>query len=178
MQTYGYNPAPRQPTYYILAPPVLPYADGVPPPTGYHLVENANTGLRTAGLVIWLGGYLAGLGYALAQGFDDGTSWLVAPVVGPWGALGARNFECAVIDSSVTADGTSDPQGCLDEAFDQVIAVVFLAVDGLAQAAGGVMFWAGAASTERKWVRNDLTLSFGPRRFPSGAMGLGAGARF
>jgi hypothetical protein len=91
---------------------------------------------------------------ASAEDFDNGTSWLAVPVVGPWAAIGARSFGCSSISSQTNQ--------CVDDAFNEVETIVFMAVDGLVQAAGAGLLIAGATSGQQELLRQDIKVGVAP----------------
>jgi hypothetical protein len=105
-----------------------------------------------AGGVTLAVGYLAGIGYAASQGFDNGTGWLAVPVAGPWGAIQARDFKC----KSSAQVSQKDINRCVDGALGEVGAITFLAMSGLVQAVGATLFLVGAGTVDHQWVRADL----------------------
>lgn len=137
---------------YVLAPPVLPYYEGVDPPQGYVLNTRRNGGLMAGGAVTWGAAYVGGLVYALGKGFDNGTGWLAAPIVGPWGAIGARDFRCRS-SQNVTQ---REIDRCVDGALNEVTSITFLAVLGLVQAVGATLFFVGVGDKHQEWLRADL----------------------
>lgn len=178
---YNYNPAqppaarpvapqpPQQPTRYgapqtqyqgqrpkaqsyVLAPPVLPYYEGVEPPEGYVLQSHRNYGLMIGGGLTWAAAYGAGLVYAMGKNFDNGTGWLAAPVIGPWGAISGRDFRCES-SQSVTQ---KEIDTCVDGALGEVTSITFLAMMGMVQAVGVTLFFVGVGDTTDQWLRADL----------------------
>jgi hypothetical protein len=121
-------------------------------------VVDRSSGLVLGGGLTFLAGYLAGLGLAASQSFDNGSSYVAIPVAGPWAAIGARSFKCKV-PISVNVDGATvqrELNKCVGQAFDEVTTVVFLTVDGLIQATGAVLFFVGLGSGYQELVRDDL----------------------
>ncbi len=147
----GYAPR-AQAQAYVLAPPVLPYHEGAAPPSGYVLNSHRNKGLMTGGGLTWGGAYAAGLVYAMGKSFDNGTGWLAAPLVGPWAAIGGRDFKCKS-SNNVTQ---KEIDKCVDGALNEVTSITFLAMMGLVQAVGATLFFVGVGDTTREWVRADL----------------------
>ncbi|HEX6275920.1 MAG TPA: hypothetical protein VFZ53_22920, partial [Polyangiaceae bacterium] len=78
------------------APPLLPYREGMPIPKGYTLVDRPATGLIAAGLVGLGVAYTTGLIVAASQGFENGTGLLAIPVIGPYAAIGTREYNCTI----------------------------------------------------------------------------------
>jgi hypothetical protein len=143
--------AARPPTY-VLAPPVLPYREGVETPNGYVLTSHRNQGLMIGGALVWAAAYGGGLIYAASHDFDNGTSWLAAPIVGPWAAISGRDFRC---DSS-NSPTQKEIDKCVDGALGEVTSITFLAVMGLVQAVGATLFFVGVGDMTKEWVRADL----------------------
>lgn len=148
----GYsNQQPRAQTY-VLAPPVLPHREGVETPAGYVLMTHPNHGLMIGGGLTWGGAYAAGLVYAVSNSFDNGTGWLAAPLVGPWGAISSRRFKCKS-SQNVTQ---KEIDKCVDGALGEVTSITFLAMVGLLQAVGTTLFFVGVGDKTHEWVRADL----------------------
>jgi hypothetical protein len=129
-------------------PAVLPYREGQPIPNAYRLESHANTGLIIGGLVTFLASYGTAVGFAAKHDFDNGLGWTALPVVGPYGAIGARSFSCTQTDPR--------SQKCLHRAVDEVKAVTFLAVDGMIQAVGATLLLVGIADRTKELVRIDM----------------------
>lgn len=142
--------APAAPGAMDPRPPVLPYYDGLPVPPGYEVVKRPAAGLLAGGLVGLGIGYAGGLTFAAANGFKNGTGWLAAPIVGPWGAIGARNYE------TCRTRTVAEAKACVRNAVKEVQVITFFAVDGIAQLAGGLVTLAGAVSTKEELLRSDL----------------------
>ena len=135
-------------------PLVLPYRLGVPIPRGYHVEHRPATGLLVTGGVTLGVGYLTGLGIGLHYEFENGTGWTVLPVVGPWAAIGARDFKCDVngiddiddIDDINTEETANEAEQCIRRAQSEALSIALLAVDGMIQATGAILLVAGLAS--------------------------------
>jgi hypothetical protein len=150
-------------------PPTLPYEDGQPIPPNYRLESRANSGLMLGGALTLGAGYAAGLIFAASSDFENGTSWTALPVVGPYGAIGARKFRCNKLALQDT--------DCFDKAVDEVEAITFLAVDGLVQAIGLTLVIVGAIDQRSFLVREDVQFALRPHRLRQG-LGLDFEARF
>jgi hypothetical protein len=150
---------------------VLPYRSGDPVPPGYQLESTALSGLITGGLITLIAGYGAAVAVGTANDFEEGTGWLAVPVIGPWGAMGARKLTC-------DADEFQRTQ-CTEAAVDELTMFAFLAVDGLIQGAGAALILGGAIGRQRQLVRADLTTTAAavPTVVPRFGLGRGA-ARF
>jgi hypothetical protein len=160
-------------------PPILPYKSGLPVPAGYRVVHRPATGLTIGGGVTFAAAYLAGLGLAATQNFENGTAYAAIPVIGPWAAIGGRTFKCKV---PITANATGAAvqralNACVGEAFDEVTSVVFLTADGLIQATGAVIFFVGLASGHEELVRKDLPKT-AVTVFPEGGFGVSVSGAF
>lgn len=131
-------------------PPILPYRDGFPVPPGYEVVKRPATGLLAGGLVGFGIAYAGGVAFAAANGFKNGSGWLAAPVVGPWGAIGARNYE------TCRTRTVAEAKACVRNAVKEVQVITFFAVDGVGQLAGALVTLAGALSSKEELVRSDL----------------------
>jgi hypothetical protein len=132
-----------------LRPPLLPYREGMPVPPGYVVQTRANSGLIAGGLVGLGITYVAGLVVASGEDFGNGTSWALVPVIGPWGAIGARKYSCKASDIPAA-------KKCVQAAVGEVRSVTFLAVDGIGQMASAVVFLAGLLSSSDELLREDL----------------------
>jgi hypothetical protein len=133
-----------------LRPPILPYRDGLPVPPGYEVVKRPATGLLAGGLVGLGIAYAGGVIFAGSNGFKNGTGWLAAPIVGPWGAIGARDYQ------TCRTRTVAEAKACVRNAVKEVQVITFFAVDGIGQLAGGLVTLAGALSTKEELVRSDL----------------------
>lgn len=131
-------------------PPILPYRDGFPVPPGYEVVNRPATGLLAGGLVGFGISYAGGVAFAAANGFKNGTGWLAAPIVGPWGAIGARNYE------TCRTRTVAEAKACVRNAVKEVQVITFFAVDGVGQLAGALVTLAGVLSSKEELVRSDL----------------------
>jgi hypothetical protein len=124
-----------------------PSAPGQDLPAGYALEEGpATTPLVIGGVTLALP-YATGLGVAATQSFENGSGWLVAPVIGPWLSLGARRDPCEGASDKKEFD--SDVGKCVAEPLIRGM----LVLDGVLQAAGGVMLVIGASSHETHLVK-------------------------
>lgn len=142
---------PRTPLQLSSAPPLLPYRKGMPVPDGYEVVHRPNSGLIAGGLVGLGLTYGVALIVGASEGFENGTGWLAAPVVGPWGAIGARKYECKSATQTV-----AEAKKCVRAAVGEVQLITIIAVDGIAQLASVVVTIAGALSSHDELVRQDL----------------------
>jgi hypothetical protein len=160
----GYYPPP--PPYRVYpqgGPARLRYEEGDPIPPGYHVVQRARGGLVIAGTITFSVSYGIAMSAAMINDFDDQTHWLAVPVAGPWLMMWGRSRpDC---DSQT---GT----GCVEESLETVLRF-YLAIDGIAQAAGVGMLAFGIAG-RNILVRDDSYASV--RLMPTrvGASGYGA----
>ena len=121
----------------------------MPVPEGYVVQTRANTGLIAGGLVGLGITYLTGVVIATGEDFSNGTTWALVPIVGPWGAIGARKYTCGANDIPAA-------KKCVKAAVSEVRTVTFLAVDGIGQMASAVVLLAGLLSSTDELVRKDL----------------------
>lgn len=170
------------PTGYPL---IMPYRDGVPIPRGYHVEHRPQTGLLVTGGVALGVGYVTGLGLALHHDFDNGTSWMLLPILGPWGAIGARSFDCKVnaesVDSFDEVDETAaQANRCIGRAQSEATAIALLAVDGIIQATGTIVLLAGMMSGSDELVWDGLPggVKLSARARPEGGGEIGVFGRF
>jgi len=155
---------------YVLAPPLLPYYEGAEPPEGYVLQSHRNHGLMIGGGLTWAAAYATGLFYAAGKNFDNGTSWLAAPLIGPWGAIANREFQCKS-SQNVTQ---KEIDKCVDGALGEVTNITFLAMLGMTQAVGLTLFFVGVGDTTEEWLRADLAdVKVTPDAGPVGDSGYG-----
>lgn len=171
--------APAPPPGYPL---VLPYRPGVPVPRGYHVETRPATGLLVTGGVTLAVSYLGALGIGLHHDFDNGTGWTALPVVGPWAAIGAREFDCQVSGSDLDIDDLDDfdtegtareAERCIRLARTEAISIALLAVDGMIQATGAIVLIAGLASGRDELVWDGLgNVQLSARRRPEGGAEL------
>jgi hypothetical protein len=118
----------------------------MPVPQGYTLVDRPATGLIAAGLVGLGVSYAAGVIVAASQGFENGAGLLIIPVIGPYAAIGTREYNC-------TVDTVDAAKRCTVR---ETQIVTMIAVDGLAQTAGALVALAGLMSGTKELVRSDL----------------------
>lgn len=172
IDAYGSGLPPGPAAIDTGVPLVLPYHSGHPVPPGYHVESRPATGLIVSGALTLSVGYVAALGIGLDGGFDQGNGWLAVPVVGPWAAIGARSFSCE-------AETVDDARECFDGAYDEATTIAILAVDGMIQATGLVILFAGLASGRDELVRDDaVKLGFSARQRPEGGFDVGVRGRF
>ncbi|MFO7178789.1 MAG: hypothetical protein DIU78_008835 [Pseudomonadota bacterium] len=166
-------------------PRVLPYRDGDPVPPGYRVETRPATGLLLTGGITLAAGYLVGLGVAQNHRFAGSMGWMAVPLVGPWGAIGGRTFQCEITGTKVSSIDDFDDvrtaeqaEACVRRAQREATTVAALAVDGMLQAIGAVVFVAGLASSTKELVwtgATGLRISARPR---SGGFDLGVTGEF
>jgi hypothetical protein len=161
----GYYPPPAQPPYgaYPRGPTRLRYEDGDPIPPGYHVVQRTRQGLVIAGMITFFVSYGIALSVAMIDDFKDQTNWLAVPVAGPWLMMWDR--------SRPNCDSQSG-SGCVEESLETVLRF-YLAIDGLAQAAGVGMLSFGFAG-RKILVRDDSYANVRVVPMPIGSSGYGA----
>jgi len=140
------------------------YRDGDPIPQGYHLEEQTRSGLVNAGIILTAIPYALGVFAAIGADFENKSSWLAVPWVGPWLVLGQREYVC---------DDRRESLKCVGETF----AIMGIIADGVIQAAGGTLLLIGVVSTKSVLVPDSHAVRFAPMRVGSG-YGLGLGGAF
>ena len=155
----------------VFYPAILPYRDGTPIPSGYHVEHRAAGGLIAGGLVSLGVAYSVAIVVGANDNFKNGTGWLLLPVVGPWAAIGARSYHC-----------TDDPlqaEHCIRGAFNEVQTIAILSADAVVQATGAVLFLVGLSSGQVELVRSEpeVGVRVTPRAV-GGGFGFGLDARF
>ncbi len=139
-------------------PPVLSYREGLPVPPGYRVEERSASGLLIAGTTLFGAGYAVALLIAGAEDFSNGTGWLAVPVIGPWAAISSRDFTC----DTTAIPGVDPTKRCVNDAFSEVRTIVFITVDGLVQATSVGLLLAGATSSQKELVRDDIKVALRP----------------
>ena len=153
-------------------PALLPYRSGLPVPMGYRVEHRSANGLIAGGLSSLLIAYGAALLVGAGESFANGTGWLLVPIGGPLGAIGARSYRCD--------NDPSKANQCVSGAFDQVQTIAILSADAVVQATGAVLFFAGLASGEDELVRSELEsrVRVTPRVLGTSGFGIGFDGRF
>lgn len=130
------------------------------------------TGMIGGGLATLVIAYGTAIVFGAGAKFNDGTGWLLLPVVGPWAAIGARSYHCD--NNPLLANA------CVSGAFSEVQSIAILSADAVVQATGAVLFIAGLASGHDELVRSDLpaTVRILPRAIGGNGFGIGVDARF
>lgn len=129
---------------------MLPAYPGLEPPPGYRSETVSNRGLAWGGGLTLGIGYAAALGYGLSRDFEGGLGVLAVPVLGPWLALGKRNFDCGTVNSVEAVDS------CQTRTFEEAKTFAVLGTVGLVQAVGGTLFLVGLLDRREQWVRKDV----------------------
>jgi len=93
---------------------------------------------------------LVSVGYAGSRGFDEGLGVVAVPILGPWLAMGQRDFSC---DFGLTTAAITQ---CQEKTIDQATTVIVLAGLGLGQMVGAALTVVGILDRESLWVRSDL----------------------
>lgn len=159
---YYVQQAPPPPTSYDSRPRRLPFREGDAVPAGYVVDTRTRKGLWIPGVIMVGAPWALGLTIASAANFDNASSWLTVPVIGPWIMLAARNKSCDSLG------------GDCDDASDAVVRT-YLVLDGLLQGTGAVMTFVGFTATKKELVRTDyLSLTVLPGLV--GTYGYGANA--
>ncbi len=156
--------------------------DGMEPPPGYRAENFFNRGFLIGGGITLGATYGAGLIYGATQKFEGGLGNLAIPIIGPWIALGKRDFQCDTsidptnLDPDVASDAADECQQLL---FDETKVAVVLFGIGLGQLAGAVITTIGFADKETRWLRADvggLDVQFDPLASPTMAGILASGS--
>jgi hypothetical protein len=134
--------APASPGISAPTIAVLPYRDGVAPPSGYHLEEHPRSGLLIAGTAVLGASYVVSATIALTTDNTD-DRWLFVPVFGPFLDLAARQGHTCSI-------------GEIKDRCDLFTAShrFYLALDGIVQLTGSVLFVSGLAFPKKEYVSN------------------------
>jgi hypothetical protein len=139
------------------------YRDGDPIPPGYHVEERPRSGLVTGGLIMVLVPYSIGAFATIAAKFGNESTWLLAPVLGPWMTIGQRSYY------SCSRNGSAgDSLGCVADVF----VVMGLIVSGVVQAAGATLLLTGYLNPKETLVRDEAALRVRPMTIGTG-YGLG-----
>lgn len=136
-------------------PKTLPYFEDQPTPYGYRPVSRYRYGLIVGGALTFSTLYIPTV--VATAGTSDKITYV--PIVGPFilaGKVGARSGDLFT-----------------------PLAIFFLAVDGLGQAAGAAMLIGGLAHKKQMLVRDDLaTMHLTPMTFGPATAGIGAVGTF
>ncbi len=126
--------------------------------------------MMTMGGLLWGTVYLGGLYAASNAGFENGTSWLVLPILGPWFTIGKRNIPC---------DSNNINVDCVDDAEAEIVAYALLTGAGITQIVGTSLFFIGVSQRADWLVRQDLgSVAVLPMQFGPSGIGLGAFGQF
>jgi hypothetical protein len=115
-----------------------------------------NTALIGGGALVLGITYGAAIAYGGSQSFENGLGAVAVPVLGPWIAIGNRDFTCNV-DTDPSLDGlessTNETQACVA---NQTQTAAFLVGLGVGQLVGASLITVGLLDRKRSWVRADL----------------------
>ena len=155
-------------------PAILPYRDDLPIPPGYRVEHRSANGLIGGGLATLIASYGTAIIVGASDNFKNGTGWTVLPVIGPWAAIGARDYHC---DNSATdvLKAQQNANACVRGAFNEVQTIAILSADAVVQATGAVLLIAGLASGRDELVRSDLKAGVRLAPVSVGANGFGIG---
>ena len=142
------------------------WRDGDPVPPGYHVEDKPRSGLVTGGLIMVLVPYSIGAFATISAKFGNESTWLLAPVIGPWMTMGQRRYyDCP-------RSGGGDTLGCAADVF----VVMGLIVSGVVQAAGATLLLVGILNTKPGLVHDEASLRVRPMTIGSGyGLGLSSG---
>jgi hypothetical protein len=160
----GYYPPPPPAQPYPRGPVRLRYEEGDPIPPGYHVVQRARQGLVIAGMITFFVSYGIALSVAMIDDFKDQTNWLAVPVAGPWLMMSNR--------SRPSCNSQSSSDVCIEDGAETILRF-YLAIDGIAQAAGAGMLGFGFAG-RKILVRDDSYAYVRLLPAPVGTSGYGA----
>lgn len=147
-------------------PPLLPYVKGDSVPEGYRVESRGGGLMMAAGGILWGTAYVGGLYAASNTSFENGTSWLVLPIIGPWVTIGKRNIPC---------DSNNINVDCVDQAEDEIVAYALLTGAGITQLVGASLFLVGVSQRSDWLVREDVgSVAVLPMRVGSSGVGFGA----
>jgi hypothetical protein len=125
----GYG-TPYQPAPPPMGPARMKYSEGDPIPPGYRVESRTRTGLVVGGAIMF--GLMYGFtAFGASESSDPDTTWLYAPVLGPF-------IYASTLDGEFAGIGR-----------------FFLYVDGLIQAGGAAMLIIGLVG-KTELVRNDI----------------------
>jgi hypothetical protein len=163
---YVYVPTSSLPQSSLAATPSpeLAYSEGEPIPPGYRLEEKPIRGLVVAGYIVSAIPYGIGVMVATGSQFANRTEMLLIPYLGPWLTLGMRETSACTKTNGNEGSGL----GCVGDS----LAVSFLVMDGLVQAAGGGLLLGGYLGTRKRLVYERSGWNWSP-----GLVGTGYGIR-
>ncbi|HSC86929.1 MAG TPA: hypothetical protein VLC09_06645, partial [Polyangiaceae bacterium] len=141
------------------------YGDG-PPPPGYVVETQANSGLIIGGLVSFGTIYGASIIYGAANGFEQGLGALAVPILGPWLAVAGRDFSC---DYALTEEAAT---ACQEKTIDEAATLAVLSGLGIGQLIGATFTLVGVLDRDALWVRADAVGA----RFRVDSMSVAAGS--
>ena len=152
-------------------PPEIPYREGKPIPPSYRLEERPRRAAVITGWVVTAVPYGIGLVAAYSSDFANASGWLAVPWVGPWLTMGLRDWHGC--DSAQEDDQSDGALNCGRDA----LAFMGLLIDGMAQAAGGVILTVGYLATKKVLVYEGASWQLTPAPVGSG-YGLSATGAF
>ena len=141
------------------APPLLPAYGKMESPPGYVEKSKWNVALLAGGGLVLAVTYGTAIGYGASQNFENGLGALAIPVLGPWMAMGQRNFTCeleqltAGVDIDEFERSQAEAQACIA---NQTATAGFLVGLGVGQLVGASLLTVGLLDHKRQWVRMDL----------------------
>ncbi len=135
------------------SPPVLQAYKRLPPPPGYVVRRSFNKPTFYGGAGTLVLTYSLALIYGAGNDFKNGMGGLAVPLLGPWLALGQRNFNCQAQISTDVDQTTQDVSKCITREAQAVGLLVGL---GIGQLIGGVLVTIGLADQKKSWLRADL----------------------
>lgn len=149
------SPVPPAQPALAFAPPALPYVKNVETPPGYVEKRSFNNLLLVGGAVTFGLSYVGSLIYAGAKK-DEQFGVLAVPLVGPWIALGKRDFQCEVVPTLDIDESVAQAEECNAKLAKEVAIGGVLAGLGLGQMLGAFALTGGLLDRKKLWVRQDL----------------------
>lgn len=128
----------------------LPAYEGFPPPPGYEPVSHPNRVMIWGGGATFVVAYGAAIAFGAGNGFEEGMGLTALPLLGPWLAIGERDFTCQIRAS------TSSAEECQQQTVTEAANVAILAGLGIGQLVGATLFAVGFLDRQHYWVRSDL----------------------
>ena len=136
----------------------------LPPPPGYVVRRSFNKPTFYGGAGTLVLTYSLALIYGAGNDFKNGMGGLAVPLLGPWLALGQRNFNCQAQISTDVDQTTQDVSKCITREAQAVGLLVGL---GIGQLIGGVLVVAGMLlMAANVWKTFAMARGNGPVRNP------------
>jgi hypothetical protein len=153
-------------------------------PEGYRVRRRRFPGFMISGGVTFGVSYAYGLGSGANNGFENGETWLVLPVVGPFAALAARKLDkCNInVNDAKNVDdivaSKAEVEECFKNSLEEALRLAAITADGVLQTLGASLFVGGAIGGERRLERVEPRVTAGPRAFGQHGIGFGFSGTF